>query len=78
MLVYEGIGVACDQWFGATAESGTPFASMALVPVFLALAAIGSAPLVFYYRNLDRAPDPDAGPVDNRSRDPRERGRVNP
>lgn len=53
MLLLESIGVATDQWFGATADPDTPFAAMAAVPVFLALAVVGAVPLFFYMRHLD-------------------------
>lgn len=52
MLVLEGIGVASDQWFGATADPGTPFASLSAVPLFFGLAVVGAVPLVFYFRHL--------------------------
>ncbi|MBG6224670.1 hypothetical protein IWX63_001232 [Arthrobacter sp. CAN_A2] len=53
MLVIEGIGVAADQWFGAVADPGTPFASMSAVPLFAALVVIGMVPLLVYLRHLD-------------------------
>ncbi|WP_146067323.1 hypothetical protein [Arthrobacter sp. SX1312] len=53
LLVVEGIGVATDQWFGAGADPGTPFASMAAVPLFAALAVIGMVPLLVYLRHLE-------------------------
>jgi hypothetical protein len=53
MLVLESIGVATDQWFGAMADPDTPFASMAAVPVFLALAVVSAVPLFVYMRHLD-------------------------
>jgi len=55
LLVLEAIGVATDQWFGASADPGTPFASMAAIPVFLLLAVVGAVPLFFYLRHLDAA-----------------------
>jgi len=63
MLAFEGIGVACDQWFGATADPNTPFASIAAIPLFLGLTVITGVPLSFYFRNLDRQPRPDASHV---------------
>lgn len=54
MLACEGIGVACDQWFGAMADPNTPFASAAAIPLFLGLVVVSAVPLFFYYRNLDR------------------------
>lgn len=54
MLACEGIGVACDQWFGAAADPNTPFASTAAIPLFLGLVVVSAVPLFFYYRNLDR------------------------
>ena len=58
MLVLESVGVACDQWFGATADPDTPFASIAAIPFFLGLALVGLIPLFFYHRNLDREDAP--------------------
>jgi hypothetical protein len=55
VLVFEAIGVATDQWFGATADPRTPFASMAAVPVFGLLALVGMVPLFFYMKHLDSA-----------------------
>ena len=55
MLVLEAIGVASDQWFGASADPSTPFASMAAVPIFLVLAVIGAVPLFFYLKHLNTA-----------------------
>jgi len=55
-LLLESVGVATDQWFGVLADPDTPFASMAAVPLFLALAFVGAVPLFFYMRHLD-APD---------------------
>lgn len=52
LLVLEGVGVATDQWFGATADPGTPFASLAAVPLFAGLAVIGMVPLLVYLRHL--------------------------
>ena len=53
MLLLESIGVATDQWFGAMADPDTPFATMAAVPLFVALAIVGAVPLIFYVRHLD-------------------------
>lgn len=53
MWVIEGLSIACDQWFGANADPNTNFASAAMTPAFLVLAAIGLIPLVFYFRSLD-------------------------
>ncbi|MCU1574660.1 MAG: hypothetical protein JWO93_2742 [Micrococcaceae bacterium] len=55
MLVLEAIGVATDQWFGASADPGTPFASMDVIPLFLLLAVGGSVPLFFHLKHLDTA-----------------------
>lgn len=52
LLVLEAVGVATDQWFGATADPGTPFASMAAVPFFLLLAMVGLVPLASYMAHL--------------------------
>jgi hypothetical protein len=55
LLLLEAIGVATDQWFGASADPSTPFASMAVVPMFLLLALIGAVPLFYYLKHLDTA-----------------------
>jgi hypothetical protein len=55
LLLLESVGVATDQWFGAMADSSTPFASMAAVPLFAALGVVGAIPLFFYLRHLDTA-----------------------
>jgi hypothetical protein len=55
VLVLEAIGVATDQWFGASADPSTPFASMAAVPMFLLLAVVGAVPLFFYLKHMDTA-----------------------
>jgi hypothetical protein len=54
LVIFEGIGVACDQWFGVMADPNTPFASTGAIPFFLGLVVVGSIPLFFYYRSLDR------------------------
>ncbi|HYJ50812.1 MAG TPA: hypothetical protein VEX12_12940 [Microbacterium sp.] len=53
LLLLESVGVATDQWFGVLADPDTPFASLAAVPLFLALAFVGAVPLFFYMRHLD-------------------------
>jgi hypothetical protein len=55
ILVLEAIGVATDQWFGASADPSTPFASMTAIPMFLLLAVVGAVPLFFYMKHLDAA-----------------------
>jgi hypothetical protein len=55
VLVLEAIGVATDQWFGATADPNTAFASMAAIPIFLLLAVVGAVPLFVYLKHLDTA-----------------------
>lgn len=56
MYVFEGLGVAADQWFGSTADPTSTVASAAAVPMFLVLAVIGLVPLFFHMENLDRQP----------------------
>lgn len=58
LLLLESIGVATDQWFGASADPDTPFASMAAVPLFLLLAVVGAVPLFFYLKHLRTADRP--------------------
>jgi hypothetical protein len=55
--VIESVGIAVDQAFGHLADPASPVASIAAVPLFAALAVIGSVPVLFYYRNLDRRID---------------------
>jgi hypothetical protein len=45
MWVIEGVSVAVDQWFGATADPGSPVVSQGLVLPFLVVAAVGIVPL---------------------------------
>ena len=45
MWVIEGVSVAVDQWFGATADPASPVVSKALVLPFLVIAAVGTVPL---------------------------------
>jgi hypothetical protein len=45
MWVIEGVSVAVDQWFGATADPASPVVSKGLVLPFLLLAAVGIVPL---------------------------------
>jgi hypothetical protein len=66
--VLEGVGVASDQWFGAAADPGTPFASTAAVPLFLGVAAIGAIPLLVYLRHLGAAPHHESAPSGATSR----------
>lgn len=63
MLLLKSIGVACDQWFGATADPDTPFASIEAIPFFLGLALVGLIPLFFYHRNNHRNIDRDDTPA---------------
>ncbi len=55
VLVFEAIGVATDQWFGASADPNTPFASLAAVPIFLLLAVASAVPLFVYLKHLHAA-----------------------
>jgi len=64
MLVYffiESISVAVDQWMGGTADPTSTVASVALAPVFGALALVGLVPLFFYFRNLKTGSAAEAG-----------------
>lgn len=56
MAVIESVGVAVDQAFGHAADPASSVASLAVVPVFAALAVIGLVPLYFYYRHLGSGP----------------------
>ena len=55
MFVLESIGIATDQWFGSHAAPASSSASLAMVPVFAAVAVISALPLLSYCRNIDRA-----------------------
>lgn len=50
----ESVSIAVDQAFGHTADPASTVASVAIVPVFVALALVGLVPLLFYFRNLHR------------------------
>jgi hypothetical protein len=52
--IVEALGVAVDQWWGHAADPASPVASVAAVPMFLVLAAVGLLPA----RALLRAADP--------------------
>jgi len=54
MFVLESLGIATDQWFGATAAPLSAAASLSMVPAFAVLAVISAVPLIWYCRNLDR------------------------
>jgi hypothetical protein len=55
MYALECIGIAADQWLGASADPSIPaVASMSVVPVFLALAGVTFVPLFSYLRNIRR------------------------
>jgi len=54
--VVEGIGVATDQYLGATADPTSIQVSMAIVPLFIALAIIAALPLWFYLRPAAGSP----------------------
>jgi hypothetical protein len=53
-MTVEGIGVAADQWMAATADPGSPVASKAIVPVFLALAVVAAGVLTILLRRVER------------------------
>ena len=50
--LFEAIGVATDQWWGHRADPTSGVASIAVVPLFLVVAAVTSVPLVFVLREL--------------------------
>ena len=49
-LVLESVAIAVDQWFGAAADPGTTVASVAVTPMFIAVAVIGAIALGLWYR----------------------------
>lgn len=51
--VIEAVGVATDQWFGHLSD---PSQSVAMVPVFVALALVGMVPLLAFLRGLRAGP----------------------
>jgi len=55
LFAIESLSVASDQWWGVRADDTQPdWASLTMVPVFLALAVLTAVPLAVYLRNLDR------------------------
>ena len=52
MWVIEGACVAADQWYGHAASPASTVTSIALVPVFAALALIGIVPIYFLLRGF--------------------------
>lgn len=56
MLTIEAVSVATDQTFG---HLNDPAASLAGVPIFVALTLIGLWPLAVYFHNLRREPTPE-------------------
>lgn len=69
--VIESVGVGVDQAFGHAADPASQVASLAVVPAFAALAAIGLVPLFFYYRSLGRRPAGGTGDPVPRAAGPR-------
>jgi hypothetical protein len=57
MWVVEGLSVAVDQWWGASADPGSPVVSKALVLPFLVLAAVGLVPLMALVRGRAAGPE---------------------
>jgi hypothetical protein len=53
MWVLESVCVAVDQAYGAAADPGSPVVSVALTPVFLALAAVGVVPVLLLLAGFD-------------------------
>ncbi len=54
MLVMESIAIAVDQWAGAAADPGSPVASTAVTPMFLAVALVGLVALGMWSRGTIR------------------------
>jgi hypothetical protein len=54
--VIESIGVATDQYVGASADPASTQVSFAIVPVFLVLAALTAVPLYLYFRRAAESP----------------------
>lgn len=48
--VVESIGIAVDQWYGHEADPTSSFASVEIIPLFAALAAVSAIGLYFYLR----------------------------
>lgn len=63
----ESIGVAVDQWFGATADPTTPHATFGAVYLFVGLALIGAGALGFYARARGRGLSATMGSVPQHS-----------
>ena len=56
MFVLESISISVDQWFGSHAAPTSALSSMAMVPVFAAVALLTVVPLAIFLRNVDRIP----------------------
>ncbi len=54
VLVLESVAIAVDQWAGAAADPGSPVASAAITPLFLAVAAISAAAFALWLRGTIR------------------------
>jgi hypothetical protein len=54
--VLEGIGVATDQYLGASADPTSTQVSFSVVPLFIALALISLTPLWLYFRRAAESP----------------------
>jgi hypothetical protein len=55
MLVLESLAIAVDQWFGSAADPASPVASVAITPLFLAVAAITAVAFALWYRGTMRS-----------------------
>jgi hypothetical protein len=56
LFVLESVSISVDQWFGSHADPTSSVSSIAMVPVFAAVAAVTALPLGLFLRNLDRKP----------------------
>lgn len=55
MWVLESISIAADQWFGHAADPASPVASANMAWAFTYLAIVGSVPLFYFFRNVERS-----------------------
>jgi hypothetical protein len=66
--VIEAIGVATDQWLGATTVPGTNQASIEAAALFVVVGLIGLVALFAFFRPRDGAPAPIAAEATTRAR----------
>jgi hypothetical protein len=53
-FVLESVSIAVDQWFASRADPASLASSIAMVPVFVVVAAVAAVPVGLFLRHLDR------------------------